>query len=102
MPILCLSLESPLRVFSCLNLEKGRRIFPGWYDEVETRLSNFMKAIRMHGFGGADVLQLEDIERPSLGRDEVLIKISCAGLNYSDISRRRGSYLAGISLPYIP
>lgn len=61
-----------------------------------------MKAIRMHEFGGANVLQLEDIEKPQMKPDEVLIKTAVAGLNYSDISRRRGSYLAGISLPYIP
>ena len=50
-----------------------------------------MKAIRMHEFGGPDVLLLEDVEKPSTEPDEVLIKVSSAGLNYSDISRRRGT-----------
>ncbi len=61
-----------------------------------------MKAIRMHEFGDADVLRLEEIERPVQQPDEVLIRVRVAGLNYSDIARRRGSYLADITLPYIP
>ena len=61
-----------------------------------------MKAIRMHEFGGPDVLRLEDVEKPSPEPDEVLIKVSSAGLNYSDISRRRGTYRADIPLPCIP
>lgn len=61
-----------------------------------------MKAIRMHEFGSANVLRLEDIEKPVPAADEVLIKVNVAGLNYSDIARRRGSYLADLSLPYVP
>ena len=83
-------------------LKKPEEHFPAVMMRVKRDSVTYMKAIRMHEFGGADVLRLEDIERPSPERDEVVIKISCAGLNYSDISRRRGSYLAGISLPYVP
>jgi NADPH:quinone reductase len=62
-----------------------------------------MKAVRMHEFGGADVLRFEDIENPVQQPDEVLIRVRVAGLNYSDISRRRGSYRpANMSFPYIP
>ena len=61
-----------------------------------------MKAVRMHEFGGPDVLRLEEIEKPVPKPDEVLIKVRVAGLNYSDISRRRGSYLADTPLPVIP
>jgi len=35
-----------------------------------------MKAIRIPEFGGTDVLQLEDIEVPQPGADEVLIKLA--------------------------
>ncbi|HTD98528.1 MAG TPA: hypothetical protein VK668_04555 [Mucilaginibacter sp.] len=38
--------------------------------------SIYMKAIRIPEFGGTDVLQLEDIEVPQPGADEVLIKLA--------------------------
>ena len=34
-----------------------------------------MKAIRIHDYGGADVLRYEDAPTPAPGPDEVLIKI---------------------------
>jgi len=42
--------------------------------------------------GDADVLQIQDVDDPQLNDDEVLIKVSAAGLNRSDISQRLGQY----------
>jgi NADPH2:quinone reductase len=50
-----------------------------------------MKAIRIHEFGGAEKLRLEEIEKPQPRPDEVLIKNAAAGINYADISMRRDS-----------
>lgn len=61
-----------------------------------------MKAIRIHEFGGADVLRLEEIEKPQPGADEVLIRTSVAGINYADTMLRSGTYLTKPPLPFTP
>ena len=49
-----------------------------------------MKAIRIHEFGGAEVMKLEDIERPVPAADEILIKIYASGVNPADWVIRNG------------
>jgi NADPH:quinone reductase len=61
-----------------------------------------MKAIRIHEFGGAEKLCLEEIEKPQPKPDEVLIKNAAAGINYADIMLRDGRYLRQPHLPVIP
>jgi len=51
-----------------------------------------MKAVVITTPGDADVLQIQDVDDPQLNDDEVLIKVSAAGLNRSDISQRLGQY----------
>lgn len=51
-----------------------------------------MKAIRMHEFGGPDVLHSDSIEVPPLSADDVLIKIKGAGVNPVDMKIRDGSF----------
>ena len=43
-----------------------------------------MKAIVQHSYGTADVLQLEDIEKPAINDDEVLIRVRAAAVNHAD------------------
>ena len=38
-----------------------------------------MKAVRIHDFGGPDVLSYEDAPQPSPERDELLIRVHAAG-----------------------
>jgi NADPH:quinone reductase-like Zn-dependent oxidoreductase len=45
---------------------------------------NTMKAIRIHEFGGPDVLELEDIEIPKPNDDEILIKVYASSVNPVD------------------
>lgn len=52
-----------------------------------------MKAVRIHEIGGPEVLRLEDIDIPTPGAGEVLIKIAAVGVNYADIMQRQGTYL---------
>ncbi len=43
-----------------------------------------MKAIVYHNYGSPDVLRCEEIEKPTAGDDEVLIKVRAASLNPAD------------------
>lgn len=49
-----------------------------------------MKAVRIHAFGGPEVLQLEDIARPVPAADEILIKVYASGVNPTDWNIREG------------
>jgi NADPH:quinone reductase-like Zn-dependent oxidoreductase len=49
-----------------------------------------MKAIVFHKYGSPDVLKCEEIERPTAGDDEVLIKVRAAALNPYDWHFMRG------------
>lgn len=59
-----------------------------------------MKAIRIHEFGGSENLHLDEIEKPSPGADEVLIKTAAAGINYADTMLRQNKYLFTPQLPF--
>ncbi len=43
-----------------------------------------MKAIVQHEYGSPDVLQLQDVDRPTVGDDDVLIRVHAAGVNPAD------------------
>ena len=59
-----------------------------------------MKAIQISQAGGADVLKISDVERPSLNNDQALIDVTIAGVNFIDIYHRTGKY--PVNLPFIP
>jgi NADPH2:quinone reductase len=59
-----------------------------------------MKAIQISQAGGADVLKISDVDRPSLNNDQALIDVTIAGVNFIDIYHRTGKY--PVSLPFIP
>lgn len=59
-----------------------------------------MKAIRIHEYGGPDVLRFEEIPLPEPGSGEVRVKIEVAGVNYIDIYHRTGLYPSKI--PFSP
>jgi NADPH:quinone reductase-like Zn-dependent oxidoreductase len=58
-----------------------------------------MKAVRIHEFGGPEVLKYEDLPEPELRRDEVMIRVKACALNHLDLWVRRG--LPGITLPRV-
>ncbi|MBB5575693.1 MULTISPECIES: NADP-dependent oxidoreductase [Rhizobium] len=62
-----------------------------------------MKAVRIHAFGGPEVLRLEEIERPEPKIDEILIRVEAASVNPVDWKMREGSYPAvqEDDLPYV-
>jgi len=61
-----------------------------------------MKAIRAHSFGEADVLQLDTIDDPVPGANELVVDIKAAGVNPADTYMRGGAYAIVPELPYIP
>lgn len=48
-----------------------------------------MKTIRIHKFGGVDVLNYEEVERPTPQAGEVLVQVRAAGINPIDTSSRQ-------------
>jgi NADPH:quinone reductase-like Zn-dependent oxidoreductase len=52
--------------------------------------SQIMKAIRIHNYGGPEVLQYEDTPRPQPGEGEVLIRVHAATVNPIDWRVREG------------
>ena len=61
-----------------------------------------MRAIQMSEFGGPEVLELVELPLPTPGPEEVLIKVSSAGLNFADTHQRTNSYVQNATLPMIP
>jgi NADPH:quinone reductase-like Zn-dependent oxidoreductase len=53
-----------------------------------------MKAVRIHAFGGPEVLELDTVERPVPRDDEVLVRVLAASVNPVDWKIREGSYSA--------
>jgi putative PIG3 family NAD(P)H quinone oxidoreductase len=51
-----------------------------------------VKAIVAREPGPPEVLELRDVETPSLRPDEVLIKVAAAGVNRADLLQRQGHY----------
>ena len=49
-----------------------------------------MKAVRIHEFGGPEVMKLKDIERPAPAADEILVKVYASGVNPVDWVIRGG------------
>jgi NADPH2:quinone reductase len=59
-----------------------------------------MKAVRYHAFGGPEVLRWEAVPEPTLGPGDVLIRVQAAGVNFSDLMRRAGTYNPELPLPH--
>jgi NADPH:quinone reductase-like Zn-dependent oxidoreductase len=53
-----------------------------------------MKAVVQYAYGTADVLELREIDRPTMGANEVLVRVRAAGVNPADWAIMSG-------LPYI-
>jgi NADPH:quinone reductase-like Zn-dependent oxidoreductase len=59
-----------------------------------------MKAVRMHGYGGADQLRYEDAPTPVPGPNEVVVKLSATSVNPIDWKIRRGDRKASMTLQF--
>jgi len=52
-----------------------------------------MKAVRIHSFGGPEVISYEDIDKPTVKENEVLFKVTSTCINYADVQWRLGNYV---------
>ena len=50
------------------------------------------KAVRFDQYGGIDVLQVVDVERPEPGRGQVLVNVKATGINPGEASIRKGLF----------
>ena len=61
-----------------------------------------MHAVTVSAFGGPEVFEVTERERPSAGPGQVLVDVSVAGVNYMDVYQRNGGtpvkppYVAGV------
>ncbi len=63
---------------------------------------NPMRAIRVHEFGGPEVLRLEELPDPQPGPNQVVIRVHAAGVNPVETYLRSGTYPVKPNLPYTP
>jgi NADPH2:quinone reductase len=64
-------------------------------------MTDTMRAIVVEKLGGPEVLLVKHVPRPIAARDETLIKVERAGINFSDIWRRKAGWAQDL-LPVIP
>jgi NADPH2:quinone reductase len=60
-----------------------------------------MKAIRVHNYGGPEVMKYEETPVPTAAKGEAVVKIAAAGVNFIDIYFRSGLSKAA-QLPFTP
>ncbi len=68
---------------------------------TETAKAGLMWANVFHEYGGLDVLRYEQVPRPPVGRDDVLIAIRATGVNAFDLMVREGRYRPNKTFPHI-
>ena len=51
-----------------------------------------MKAVRVTEYGGPEVMSYEDVDMPSPGDSDALVKVEASGINYIDTYQRSGLY----------
>ena len=59
-----------------------------------------MKAVRVHEFGGPEVLRYESVPDAKPRKDQVLVRVRACAMNHLDLWVRKG--LPGVKLPHIP
>src|SRR5437660_10415027 len=61
-----------------------------------------MKAIRVHEFGGPEVLRLEEVPTPRPGAGQMVVQMRAIGVNPVETYIRAGTYPRKPELPYTP
>src|SRR5262249_2211861 len=61
-----------------------------------------MKAIRVHEFGGPEVLKIEDVPNLKAGPGQVVVQVKAVGVNPVETYIRSGVYPNRPPVPYTP
>jgi len=61
-----------------------------------------MKAVRFHEVGGPEVLQYEEIERPTPAAGQVRLRVAASAFNAADNGMRAGFLPIPVVLPHVP
>jgi NADPH2:quinone reductase len=61
-----------------------------------------MKAVQFSKYGGPEVLEFVELEKPIPEGHEVVIEVKAIGVNYADTARREGKYVVPTPLPFVP
>jgi len=62
-----------------------------------------MRAWRVHSLGDpAEVLSLDEVDQPTPGDGQLLVKVLAAGLNFPDVLMAQGTYQEKPPLPFTP
>ncbi len=61
-----------------------------------------MRVVQFNEFGGLHALRLEDVDAPSPGPGEILLKVNAVGLNFFDTLVLRDKYQISPPLPFSP
>ncbi len=68
-----------------------------------------MRAIRIHCYGGPEVMQWEELPTPVPGPGQALVRVEAASVNFLDVQKRRGELVGqafyrrkGVSEPDLP
>lgn len=61
-----------------------------------------MKAIQLNEYGGPEVLNKIEVDKPVPTGHELLVEVHAVGVNYADTARREGQYVVPTPLPFIP
>jgi len=51
-----------------------------------------MRAVVIDGYGGPDVLRIEDVQQPDPGTGDIRVRVRAFGVNRADVLQRRGRY----------
>ncbi len=57
------------------------------------------QVVRIHEYGNADVLRIDDIDVPAPAADEIQIRVKAIGLNRAEVMFRNGAYLQEAQFP---
>jgi putative PIG3 family NAD(P)H quinone oxidoreductase len=57
-------------------------------------MADSMRAVVITEFGGPEVLEVQEVERPVPGPKEILVRVRSSGLNRADLVQRVGNYPA--------
>src|SRR5947209_12074126 len=59
---------------------------------IKHERSEKMKAVRIHAFGGPEVLSYEEVTLAEPGASQARVKNEVIGVNYTDVYQRSGQY----------